>query len=72
VTAHWSGWKRYMLRIGAMNAVFGVLMVVWFRNMATYARNDGIKASPFFFAQCLWFLFGKPGLSRRGLGTFLR
>jgi hypothetical protein len=53
-----------------MNAVFGVLMVVWFRNMATYARNDGIKASPFFFAQCLWFLFGQTRTVAAGARDF--
>jgi predicted metal-dependent hydrolase len=71
VTAHWSPLKRYAFRIACFNATAKKMIYFWFRNVADYARADGVQPGVKFWARMFWVLYVNPGLARRALPTFL-
>ncbi|RYC12028.1 metal-dependent hydrolase [Ciceribacter ferrooxidans] len=64
-TPKYSGFKRYMLRTMAFNAVAWTFLVITLRNLTLFAKVDGVKTGPRFWARLLWVLFFAPGYWRK-------
>jgi predicted metal-dependent hydrolase len=64
VTAHWSGVRRYALRVRAMILATIILAMTMRANMADLYREDGLRG-PRIWWRTLKFLFGRPGMLRR-------
>lgn len=71
-TPKMAGWKRYFLRVSAMNAIIIPFVFLFGRNVWIYARNDGAKTGIRFWLRFLWVLFGNPGYWRRCMPLFLK
>lgn len=71
VTAHWSPWKRYAFRIACFNGTVRDMLRFWCRNVADYARADGIKPGVRFWLRMAYALWISPGISRKALPTLL-
>lgn len=71
-TAKWPAWKRYFLRVGALNVVIYEITKTLFRNMAIYAEHDGIKPGFLLTLRILWTMYGKPGFIRKALSNIAR
>lgn len=65
VTPGMPGWKRYLLRVTAMNATIFPFLVIFLRNVRIFARTDGIKTGIRFWLRFLWVVFVSPGFWRR-------
>ncbi|MEP6443363.1 MAG: metal-dependent hydrolase [Hyphomicrobiales bacterium] len=72
VTSKWPAWKRYFLRVGALNVIIYHITQIIFKNMAIYAKHDGQKTGFFFKFKILWTMYGKPGFIRKALHTIAR
>ena len=72
VTAKGPAWKRYFLRVGALNVIIYHITQIIFRNMKIYAKHDGQKTGFFFIFKILWTMYGKPGFIRKALHTIAR
>ncbi len=64
-TPKYSGFKRYMLRTMAFNAVAWTFLVITLRNLTLFAKVDGVKTGPRFWARLFWVLFFAPGYWRK-------
>jgi len=64
------GWKRYFLRIGAMNGTILGFIALLFRNVRLYAKADGVQTGLVFWLKFLGVLFIDPGYSRLTAGSF--
>lgn len=71
-TSDISGFKRYWLRVWAMNAVLVPFILIFLRNVRIYVRADGVKPGVGFWARFFWANFGKPGLLRHTAAPLLR
>lgn len=71
-TRHLPRWRRYLLRIGAMNGTIIGFFVLLLRNVHLYARQDGVKTGFRFWMRFLGVLFIDPGYSRLTAGSFLQ
>lgn len=67
-----SSFKRYWLRVWAMNAVLAPFLLIFLRNVRIYVRADGVKPGFRFWAKFFWANFGKPGLLRHTAAPLLR
>lgn len=65
-----SAWKRYLLRIGAMNGTIVGFIALLFRNVRLYAKADGASTGFGFWLKFLGVLFIDPGYSRLTAGSF--
>lgn len=72
VTRDMPGWKRYLLRTGAINGVAATFFVNFLRNIAIYAKADGQKTGIRFWSRFAWLLLVKPGFTRISLRAFLK
>ena len=72
VTRDMPGWKRYLLRTGAINGVAATFFVNFLRNIAIYAKADGQKTGIRFWFRFAWLLLVKPGFTRISLKAFLK
>lgn len=72
ITRDMPGWKRYLLRTGAINGVAAHFFVNFIKNVGIYARADGAKTGVKFWARFWWLLLVKPGFTRISLGAFLK
>jgi predicted metal-dependent hydrolase len=64
-TIKYSGFKRYMLRTMAFNAVAWTFLMITLRNIRLFAKADGLKTGPRFWLRLVWLLFGMPGYWRK-------
>ncbi len=64
-TKNYSGWKRYMLRTMAFNAVAIKFLIITLRNLRLFAKADGIPTGPKFWLRFLWVVFFSPGYWRK-------
>lgn len=71
-TKNMARWKRYLLRVMSMNGVAVSFLFIYLRNIALYARHDGIKTGPRFWAKFAYALFVKPGLYTYSALPFLK
>ena len=71
-TSDMSGFKRYWLRVWAMNIVLAPFLLIFLRNVRLYVRHDGVRPGLRFWARFAWANFGKPGLLRHTAGPLLR
>lgn len=62
-----SGWKRYLMRITAMNANIVSFLYIFMRNVPIYLRTDGIKPGFRFWFRFFWLTMIAPGYWRRCL-----
>ncbi len=72
VLAHIPAWKRYLLRIMAMNINFVKLTGAYIHNLRLYAKADGVRPGFRFTLRCLYISFIAPGFVRKGLPYFLK
>jgi len=71
VTPNLAGWKRYLLRVSAMNATIVPFLFIFLRNTRLYAHTDGVKTGPRFWLRFLWVVAVAPGFWRRCFPLFL-
>lgn len=64
-------WKRYLLRISAMNGTVFGFIVLLFRNVRLYAKSDGVPTGIGFWLKFLGVLLIDPGYSRLTAFSFL-
>ena len=72
VTKDWPAWKRYGLRVGAFSVVFFRIWQQHAKNMARYARKDGVKTDWKYWLRVGHMTFIQPGFIRRGAGNLFR
>ena len=72
VTKDWPAWKRYFLRVFALNVVIYYITSIMFRNFRIYAKTDGLKTGFSFRLKILWAMYGKPGFIRKALLNIIR
>jgi uncharacterized protein len=72
VTKDMSSWKRYMLRISAMNSTSLAFFAITIRNVRIYAKNDGAKTGVVFWWKMFSACFYKPGFLRLAAWELLR
>ncbi|MDP2355558.1 MAG: metal-dependent hydrolase [Beijerinckiaceae bacterium] len=65
-------WKRYLLRVMAMNSVLVPFIVIYVRNSAIFARHDGLKTGPRFWARFARTMLFNSALRASSLGMLLR
>ncbi len=65
-------WKRYLLRVGAMNATIIPFMFLSIRNIRLFAKADGIRTGVGFWLHFLKVVFISPGFWTRSLIPLLR
>lgn len=71
-TSGMPAWRRYLLRVTGLSLAVAGLAVVMFRNIMTYARNDGMKIGPRFWMRLFSAMFHHPGYIRYSAGSFFR
>lgn len=71
-TPKYSAFKRYMLRTMAFNAVAWTFLKITLRNITLFAKGDGVKTGPRFWARMLLVLFIAPGYWRKCAPLVLR
>uniref|UniRef100_UPI003100B1DC metal-dependent hydrolase n=1 Tax=Neorhizobium sp. EC2-8 TaxID=3129230 RepID=UPI003100B1DC len=71
VTPNLAGWKRYLLRVSAMNVMVVRFLFIFLRNTRIYAHTDGVKTGLRFWLRFLWVVFVAPGFWRRSLPSSL-
>lgn len=59
------GWKRYLMRITAMNSTIAFFLYIFLRNVPIYLRADGIKPGLRFWCRFFWLTMVAPGTWRR-------
>lgn len=64
--------QRYFFRVIAMNRVLSIILGLWFANIASCARTDGVKPGFRLFMDCFWKACVYPGFLRRGFLYFIR
>lgn len=72
VTPDLPGWKRYFLRVAAMNATIFPFLILFLRNVPIYMRTDGIKTGFRFWGRFFWVVFVSPGFWRRCFWPLMR
>ena len=72
VTPDLPGWKRYLLRVSAMNATVVPFLLIFLRNTRLYARTDGVKTGVRFWLRFIWVVFFAPGFWRRCMPLVLK
>lgn len=65
-------WKRYGLRVSAMNGTAFHFSRIFVRNARLHAQADGIKTGFRFWSRFAWLLLVWPGYTRLSLLAFLR
>jgi uncharacterized protein len=61
------GWKRYLMRVTAMNANIISFLYIFLRNVPIYLRTDGVKPGFRFWFRFFWLTMIAPGYWRRCL-----
>ncbi len=59
------GWKRYLMRITAMNSTIALFLFIFLRNVPIYLRTDGVKPGFRFWCRFFWLTMIAPGHWRR-------
>ncbi|MDQ0323600.1 putative metal-dependent hydrolase [Pararhizobium capsulatum DSM 1112] len=67
-----SGWKRYFIRVMAMNATLFPFVFITLRNIKIFARTDGIKTGPRFWLRLARLVLISPGYWRRCMPLVLK
>lgn len=66
-TKDMSAWKRYLMRVTAMNANIVSFLYIFMRNVPVYVRADGVKPGFRFWFRFFWLTMIAPGYWRRCL-----
>ena len=65
-------WQGYLLRVSAMNSTVVPFLIIYLRNAAMFARRDGLKTGPRFWARFAYASFVAPGPWTFSMWSFLR
>jgi predicted metal-dependent hydrolase len=71
-TVGMSAWKRYLMRITAMNGTILSFLYIFLRNVPIYARAEGVKTGVRFWMRFFWIVMIYPVYWRRCLPMTLR